>query len=43
MELETVLADCQQMGVAFVMIAAGMPQQGIVRIADLSRGLDALD
>jgi hypothetical protein len=43
LELETVLADCRQKGVPFVMIATGMPQQGIVRIEDLSRGLDALD
>jgi len=43
LELETVLADCRQLGVAFVMIATGMPQQGIVRIEDLSRNLDALD
>jgi hypothetical protein len=43
MELETVLADCRQLGVEFVMIAANMPQQGIVRLCDLGRGLDALD
>jgi len=43
MELEAVLADCRQMGVAFVMIATGLPEQGIARIEDLSRGLDKLD
>lgn len=43
LELETVLADCRQLGVPFVMIATGMPQQGIVRISDLSRSLDALE
>jgi hypothetical protein len=43
LELETVLADCRQMGVGFVMIATGMPEQGIARIGELSCGLDKLD
>jgi hypothetical protein len=38
-----VLADCREMGVALVMIATGMPEQGIARVEDLSRGLDELD
>ena len=43
MELEEVLADCRQAGIPLVMIASGLPGQGIVRMEELTRALQALD